>query len=505
MAECFAQAEAKEAINYRLRLELQESQRQLQRIKADNQRNIDQLRVRSESMAELERVFSTELEARQEQFAAEMAQQLALTTQELDAKKLEITRLEKFVEELEKKIGDLEMQPEVGPMAVGLIRSREIQVQQLADEVMSKEAQLLQISSRLITEQNLTKKREREERLSPPVNAQLLREKKREEDQLLREKKREEDLKKVIQDRDATIKQLRVEISDARIARLKAPPKDQQEIVADLIKVLAVRDSEIKALRSEVRSRERDIILNLKHQNAVSADLALVHNTSGHDEDRRSISRASSRSSLLLVPKNDIESIERKMMGMPHEFDNSNDMPSADVVSTAPSRPDSALSMASNKSRLSIARRSGKQVESSRSQDEQSGLNASALASLALAQSLPSRYTLSRPGSVASRASGNRLALPSEPDPLSATAPSEGAEGKANVMPLHAEPRFQPPGSSTPLATDSKAGGREEDGIRAPQSVTLVSGVGRTMISCVVRETLCSEGIRFLAEKFGLD
>ena len=50
------------------------------------------------------------------------------------------------------------------------------------------------------------------------------------------------------------------------------------------------------------------------------------------------------------------------MMGMHHEFDYSNDMPSADLASTASSRPNSALRMASNKSRLSIARRSGKQL-----------------------------------------------------------------------------------------------------------------------------------------------
>jgi hypothetical protein len=141
---------------------------------------------------------------------------------------------------------------------------------------------------------------------------------------------------------------------------------------------MVVRDAEVKYLRSELQTKERDLILtSALKTSSIAADLA-IYNSADLTKDfdpYRSISRASSRGSILVMPppENDMELMERRMMGLDPEEDpeilellsrssrkargSSRDSAQAQpAVSQSPCRPDSALSQRSAVSSLKSAK-----------------------------------------------------------------------------------------------------------------------------------------------------
>jgi hypothetical protein len=232
---------------------------------------------------------------------------------------------------LEARCEDLEVLPEFSSMIGGFIRQQKIQVQRLQDELMFKNAKVADTITNLM--------------------------------------KVQEELQRVKHNQGQHAE---------TIGLLRQQVRDQEPIVQDLVKAMVVRDAEVKYLRSELQTKERDLILtSALKTSSIAADLA-IYNSADLTKDfdpYRSISRASSRGSILVMPppENDMELMERRMMGLDPEEDpeilellsrssskvrgSSRDSAQAQpAVSQSPCRPDSALSQRSAVSSLKSAK-----------------------------------------------------------------------------------------------------------------------------------------------------
>jgi hypothetical protein len=232
---------------------------------------------------------------------------------------------------LEARCEDLEVLPAFSSVIEGFIRQQKTQLQRFQDELMFKNAEVAKTSTNLL--------------------------KAKEELQLVNHNERQH---------------------AETIGLLRQQVRDQEPIVKDLVKAMAVRDAEVKYLRSELQTKERDLILtSALKTSSIAADFA-IYNSADLTKDFdpfRSISRASSRGSILVMPppENDMEQMERRMMGLDPEEDpeilellsassrkargSSRDSVHAQpAVSQAPCRPDSALSQRSAVSSLKSAK-----------------------------------------------------------------------------------------------------------------------------------------------------
>ena len=313
VSKCLSDVDTKETLVLSLQQDLQECQRQLGRTKADNKRHLEELKIRNERIEELEQNASINLIEQQDQLTGELIFKCSENSVLVEQNSILHKLLDERISQLEDMCADLEILPELGSMVGSFMRQQKIQVQRLEDELMLRHAQVADTSTKLQSAQ--------------------------------------EELKNV---RGQAVQ------GEETIGLLKRQLREQQPIVQDLVKAMAVRDAEAKSLRSELLTKERELILTSAQNNAISsvaADLAIYSSTDGaHDfQHYRSISRASSRGSVLLMPppENDIEQMERKMMGLETEDDLD---PREPVVPRPPSRPDSALSQGSACSSGKIAK-----------------------------------------------------------------------------------------------------------------------------------------------------
>ena len=135
VAECHAEADAKESLVFRLQQDLGESQRQLSKMKTDHMRNIDLLKASNERVETLEKLLSGQPDtaAPEEEVLDKLTDFFGLQLKAKDFQNSQLSQQLDFLSEhirlLERKCEELEILPELGPLAVGTIRQQKIQVQ----------------------------------------------------------------------------------------------------------------------------------------------------------------------------------------------------------------------------------------------------------------------------------------------------------------------------------------------------------------------------------------